>query len=653
MLIRQHESLIEGLDVQLGFKGPVTSNGGVLTLPAAAADLKDWINDPREFQPLRQHDDWMQVIGDFHESVLETGPKLTAAVGAVTTQIEQCLQRLFSSEDGPPRIDSAVRGEIQRYLDQLDIELVSDAAIVAAWRDLCSSSEKPNRKSEEVYYRRDTLWALAERRNLDTESSFGVFRDVSAVLRDNANAVQEELDRAAGVEHQPVFPPTWEPSGVPTWRRLQLCEQVFTREPYRADCIVWLRLAPTSLPQHEVSWGPVTFYNASYLSAFIGQPEFADRFQVPPMEVLKPLPPELEPILEDGEVEWEDDWHMAYARVELRAVEVHSAESRARTLVQQLIAINHPPRDTWILLNGTILFINSERHSPFSWGPRADMADPFYPQNDSMGRDIEVMPQGHQSMDGTTMDRIEEVVAMSAALKRAAADNDSQATIVAAVRVIEHMNAWTTGGAKHWADFASDYFKKAQSRMRFVGYLNYFTKAAIDHVPDRRPSASTSRELSEIRSRLMKYAGPNQVFHSRGAVDEVDALRRLYADHWLARGLGEVQTMLATPEGMRARLEEQGRRFDRHLKRLKRLRNSLAHGGPVSDLACKSVDVFADNLGHQCLGEAINALLKNCDIAAHMADYRQDHIERYERASATGDVDALYVAAAFDVENQG
>jgi hypothetical protein len=54
---------------------------------------------------------------------------------------------------------------------------------------------------------------------------------------------------------------------------------------------------------------------------------------------------------------------------------------------------------------------------------------------------------------------------------------------------------------------------------------------------------------------------------------------------------------------MYAKLDEQCRRFDRHLRRLKRLRNSAIHGGPVSETACESVAVFAYNLGHQCLNE--------------------------------------------------
>jgi hypothetical protein len=130
---------------------------------------------------------------------------------------------------------------------------------------------------------------------------------------------------------------------------------------------------------------------------------------------------------------------------------------------------------------------------------------------------------------------------------------------------------------------------------------------------------------------------------ARVAIHAVAALRGIYADHFLSRALGEVETALATPAGMFGRLDEQCRRFDRQLARLKRLRNSAIHGGPISETACQSVAVFAFNLGHQCLNAAMRALLTGTDTASRMAEYRADHIDRFERVKATGDIDALFV----------
>ena len=90
MLVRQHESLVEELSVQLQFKEPITSSGAIMTLPAATADLKDWMADRRKFLTV-QYDDWMQVIGDFNDSLSMTGPKLRACTTSSATQVNLSL----------------------------------------------------------------------------------------------------------------------------------------------------------------------------------------------------------------------------------------------------------------------------------------------------------------------------------------------------------------------------------------------------------------------------------------------------------------------------------------------------------------------------------------------------------------------------------
>jgi hypothetical protein len=641
VLDQQHERYVEELYVQLSFRNPITASGAVMTLPASGTDLTDWIADQREFLQV-QYDDWMQVIEDFRESLRNAGPKLKRLVDPITTPIESLLQNLMPYTVAPDgtrinTIDPAVRSDVLQHLEQLNAELATEAAILAAWRDLVSSCENVNRTVEEVSFRRDTLCAIAQNRALDL-GTFGVFWHVSAVLTDDANAVQQELDRAAGVEPT-VTPWTGQPSGQATWQRLQLCEQVLTRPAWRGDCIVWLRLAPTSLPQHEVTHGQVTFYNAAYLSGHVGHPELASNFNVAPTEILEH--PRIPPFLRDGEVEWEDDWNMAYARVVLPDTEVHAAEAKARALVEAITAVNHATKDTWRLMNGSIIYVDGRRRDARrSWGRKDDIPDHYYPQNDWMGRDIERMSGSNQTLDSQSIHNLQDAIRMSTALKSAI---DPETTVMAAVRAIEHVNAWTTGGRANWVDFVSDYFKKAQSRVRFVELISHFVRAALDNVPDRRPGVPEPPELFEVRARLRVFVWPHELFNVRGAADEISQLKRIYADHWLVRGLGELETALSTPAGMYARLEEQGRRFDRQLGRLKRLRNSAIHGGPLSHTACTSVGVFAFNLGHQCLNEAMTALLTGRDIPSYMTDYRDDHIARYQRAQTTGEIDSLFL----------
>jgi hypothetical protein len=304
---------VEELNVQLQYEQSITSSGAVMTLPDATADLRDWLCDRRKFVP-KQYDDWMQVIRDFNASVRQTGPKLARVVESVTKQIDSRLPGLFVPGNPNPvaspiaaflhrfmpdnavnrivapidralqrltpgvavkenrtyKIDPVVREDILQHVEHLHTKLCSEEAIIEAWRDLLSSAKNLTRTVEEVAFRRDTVYAIAQRRNLDVIGSFGLFGDLSSLLSDVANAVHEEIQRESGVEPEPCSFPPGTPSGVPIERRLKLCENVLSREPERGDCIVWLKVAPASLPQLEVTHGQVTFYNGVHLSGLVG-----------------------------------------------------------------------------------------------------------------------------------------------------------------------------------------------------------------------------------------------------------------------------------------------------------------------------------------------------------------------------------------------
>ena len=95
--------------------------------------------------------------------------------------------------------------------------------------------------------------------------------------------------------------------------------------------------------------------------------------------------------------------------------------------------------------------------------------------NDWMGRDIEKMARNNRFLETHSVQELQDAMNMSIALN-AASNESPQATVMTAVRAIEHVNAWTTRGVKNWVDFVSAYFKKAQARVRVVEFMSYFTR---------------------------------------------------------------------------------------------------------------------------------------------------------------------------------
>lgn len=679
--------LVDELNLQLQYDKPITSTGATMTLPAASADLTDWITDSRQFVS-QQYADWKQVMADFSASVKETGPKLTRHVETITAQIELLFPMLITStppatpaspiatflrkllphnvSDGiaqsvtsrlekliphPPTtkaevhftLDVNVREAIRLGLEQLSVELASHGAILAAWHDLWTSADNVKRPVDQIAFRRDTLAAIAQRRNLDVFGPFGLFADLRGLVGNSFDRVQEELDTEAGVQHAPTL--TKDKSKEPLWRRLQLCGNVLTREPERADCIVWLRLEPATLPQNEVSHGQVTFYNAAFLTSAIGDPSTAGNFKVSPVELLNLPPAEAAP-LRKGDQAWESDWRQAYARVVLPNIEIHAAESRARSLVEALKVANRTEKGSWQTMNGAILFVGRSPSTLLDWGPKEDIPDMYYPDHDRFGYDVEQMAPNKRTLDAGSLHDLEDVIAMDRTLSLAVREGP-QATVMAAVRAIEHMNTWTTGGKTYWSDFVSDYFKKAQSRSRVIHFINNFSILAIKWcVNDIKPDAALRQRINQIRSAIESSMGPHTAYDRVAAAGHVVELHKIYADadHRLARGLGELESILETPTSMSRHLDAEGETFDRQLRRLKRLRNCAIHGGPVSEAGCQSVSIFAQTLAYRCLNEALKALLMGATIPTHMEDYREDSLARYDRIQRNGVINDFFLS---------
>jgi hypothetical protein len=184
---RRHEKYVEELAAQLGFKESITVSGAVMTLPAAVADLIDWVGDRRKYLTV-QFGDWLQVVDDYQESLRATGPKLKSFVESLTAPIELLLQSLIEYET--ESIDPIARADLAGHLALLKAALTTPEATVEAWRDLVRSAENDGRSFEEVMHRRDILWAIVYRRNLDL-GHFGVLRQARDVLIDDRTSQRQ------------------------------------------------------------------------------------------------------------------------------------------------------------------------------------------------------------------------------------------------------------------------------------------------------------------------------------------------------------------------------------------------------------------------------------------------------------------------------
>ncbi|KXF53099.1 hypothetical protein AXA44_45220 [Rhodococcus sp. SC4] len=600
-----------------------------MTLPAAISELIAWLEDTREFVAA-QYDDWQSVLDDFRDAYKESGPKLRREADRHYGLIEQRFTNLFTTS-------TSSCGDLQQSLDKdecrallsnaqaLKTALASDDSIAAAWTDLQKACRKPQSSAEDIEFKHKSLWAIAELRRQDTRPIVGLPSRLAAVMRGEGPSIAHEQQQIGSAQPQSTgTPPGEQESELPAWQRADLCEAVLRQHAQKADCIVWLRLDSAVPHQVEVTHGQVTFYHAPLLAECLGHPERVGDFTVIPAEVLG-LDPQIQG---DTNLAWASEPSIVYARVHLPDVEIHLARAQARTLVSALIEVKEPPRGSWTLHNEAILFADGGLLDYGGWGPTETHLWSQTASIDAVARRIELMGPESQTLDLTTTERLAAPLALASALTRAH-EESAEATVMAAVRAIEHVNAWAIGGRSDWAAFVRKYFKPGASRAQLVEFLFAFTSCATRTVPD--PEAAPPADLADIKEQLWTTSANVDYFKVNEALSHLSRLREIYQQHWLRRGLAELDSTFASGASVAGRLDAHGRRFDIHLKRLKRLRNAAIHGGPVTPDACESIAKFAHELGHYCLNQVMLAHLTGTYIRTHMDDFRNN--ERHRRES--------------------
>ncbi|MBF6227131.1 hypothetical protein IU470_18720 [Nocardia abscessus] len=600
-----------------------------MTLTAAVVELLAWVGDRRQFITA-QHNDWQSILTDVRSAFSASGPKLQRVVEPAYRSVEAHFSQLFTPLAGAcgnneVEIDQQVRRSLRQDAAILQEQLRCDEAIACAWTDLQQACVSQTKSVEDIEFKRKTLWAIAEARHQNTESMFGLGRQLSELMRGNP--------WLAGGTHDD------ESADLPVWQRSQQCQEFLVRPPEKADCIVWLRLEPAFMHEFEVTHGQVTFYSAQLLAACVGHPEWAGHFTVVPQEVLD-LPADTQ---NHDRKAWAEDPGLTYARVLLPDTVIHLARKQASTLVSALVQISDPPPNSWIQLDGSMLFVDGTLRT-WEWGPKALRRD--YTQHhfgDPVARQIQLMAQTSQSLSIETTEQLASALALSKALTRSL-DEGPEATVMAAVRAIEHVNAWAVGDRSDWAQFARKYFKQATARAQLVTFLGEFTSAATTDVPDPSPAAAPPPEdLDEIKDQLWTRSADVDYFNVGEAIEHLAKLREIYQRHWLRRALADMETVFSSGATVAKRLDAYGQRFDSHLRRLKRIRNAAIHGGPVTPDACDSISTFAYHLGHYCLNQVIEAYLTAADVTTYINDFRNREQERRQKIELNSDYDELFV----------
>ncbi|MDX3606120.1 hypothetical protein PV702_06500 [Streptomyces sp. FL06-04B] len=583
----------------------ITAEQKDLNFPAALDQLAAWLDDPREYHN-RHRRSWAAAIDDYEFATQGTGPEYQKGLKAHLRRVAQAMTGV------PAKGTENQRSQAAKALRELDAEASSCAQLERAWEDVVSAA-KHKAHYTTIISRIALLESLLARKG---RSALEVRRTVSGILRDQQIDIQMARLSLGDSDSLGHFSPhsTARKSGMAEADRLILCARIITTPPRLAHHVVWHAFAKATIPRMVQEVGPITLYNREW---FIGTVEAVGPYH-------SQLPAEV--IHEDGFFPvdiFPDEPNVVLARVDL-GTGAHAnapAESRLQALATILAATFPDEHRGWELYEGYIHTVDD-----FLGGSHAfylteeDFATP-YRRMDATAKRLERMaPRIAARLPHTSPDLTETVDTIG--WWKASATQPPLPAIVLDVRILELLA--TRVAALDWCEYLNSFHRNSWIRDQVLDTIFQVAWHSTDDLGHFSPEVRNAAR--EIRSGLFdRQEGDGEYrVNIREAVSILPDLVSVYPQH-SKQGMraSEVASRLADAASMQGWYLELDNQWSRLINRLRSVRNSLAHGGPVTPEAAASVCGLAHSLAGTGLADSLNALLEGAPRESNHQRRRQ------------------------------
>ncbi len=578
-------------------------------------ELVEWLEDDRQWVSANGWQ-WVSLFDDLRKARETLGSDLGNHLSAGSSWDELEISRTALKKQRKWGPDPAIRRRLERAVENLAARLSEPAALTAAWADLVASAT-----FESAVARARSLFLLAERQGHDPGALTLRLREI---LADNLITI-----RVARGESRGAAEPR-ERAGLTPPERVELAGSVLPESPRRGETVVWLKYALAAIGPDLLRVGDaVSFYRQDYLR-----------------EALEPDPsPELPPELQEGtefgavgslvrEREVERDVPHVIVRVALGDVFVAEslrlAEETAELIVS-LATLHGADPSIWVLTKDHVKFVDgresgSSMHAPDVVGVSLDQrsaiaADPMPEVFETWATELE--PRLPICDPGLRR------AARLALWLRRARQSWEPGRLVLCDRVFEQVAGWA--GVIDRRTFIHEYLRLAWAfgRVRMELRNSWAQVAerrlAFDH-PVTEEDWETIRAAPEIEYESLE---PGWRVNLRGVLLRLDfILARVEPASPLHERLSvlhrRMQSGAATAHWIGQLLGD----FDALEGRARRLRNSLVHGGPLSDESARSVMAFVDWLAAEALYTSIKGFLDDGDLIGRFLDRRTNYETR-------------------------
>jgi hypothetical protein len=195
-----------------------------------------------------------------------------------------------------------------------------------------------------------------------------------------------------------------------------------------------------------------------------------------------------------------------------------------------------------------------------------------------------------------------------------------------------------------WPEYAKSYMRISWVRQSMFDDLREAFYEAL-HSAERLSSQEQRQKVETYRTAIVSWKGEGFTIDLRGCVDALPDLAGIFPVHSrLGRRLQSLSKRLKSPSTVRVWRDELTDEWSLLVDRLQRVRNALAHGGPIQDQGVESVHRFGQRLAAWALSVALEGILEGKTISVAHRDHAQREDTWWNQCSSAANVaEALFI----------
>jgi hypothetical protein len=604
---------------------------------AATREVQRWLADRRPYN-WQHRPGWRSAIADFERGADDLGPDLRSVLGSdlmdavnAATALETALAPAQGAA-GVTALLQAQKASYQAVFAQLASRWGEPGSREAAWRDLMDACRDTTVSYGTLALRRDLFWQLVHAGGCDPSQTSDL---LAGVLADNARYIAVAQVRLGDVNEADVtWPSPFQMAGLSENQQLALCRRIVIQTPTPGRHVVWIAFDGAAPGVMHRAIGPISFWNSRWVRAVLEQGQAGPNLDAVPSELKATdsfFAPNVLP----------DDSDVVLARVELGtdvwSDPVGAAIEQAEALVA--LASFHVGDTKWRLIPGHVVAIDDRVTNIGTFHPvvdKRDLSSALY--QSSMEAELAALApelQGHLLITDPDLSEVVQAVRWW----QQAREQPPLAAVLLHVRVVELLSQRVMRGA--WQEYLDQYYRASWTRF-FM--LDRFAEVLRDcllndqQVPNPQDQAYLRQLDRDVRT---NRAGGFALDLRQGFTALPKLLAIFPPDDNLGRRVRDLAgrlTLAALPGWGDDLLKD----WTLARARLARIRNALAHGGPVSDESAETVRAFVEYLSGQALAIALEGLLDGRGIARANQDHRQQ-ADRWDQdlSTAASVMDAL------------